>query len=361
MWLWSAKRSRTCGFTLVELLVVIAIIGILVALLLPAVQAAREAARRTQCNNQLKQIALAIQNYHDAQGQFPNGRTGTNEFSVAWTYSILPQLEEQTIHDAYNPDFPVHADENAAAMRVGIATYVCPSRRDPGADRDFDNNDQPAGSNSEPRGVAVRGDYAANAGLEEDMGMENNDYEEGQEDESEPINFLEWHTDLSLAGPIFSNSRVNARRVVDGLSKTLAVGERHIPRLEGEWADEERHAAQADTCYLSGDNLRVVLRGTEDGMAGSADDFPVSPGQRRWRQRGTQVFGGGNHPGVVMFAFLDGHTEPLSTARDGFADINPNGIGDVPNPNDPDDRDEVERWGWYMAMSTVAGSEVIAD
>lgn len=356
-----SSKPRRAGFTLVEVLVVIAIIGILVALLLPAVQAAREAARRTQCTNQLKQIGLAIQNFHDARGQFPNGRTERDEFSLAWTFSILPQLEEQAIHDAYDPAFPVHAEENAAAMRVGIATYVCPSRRDAGADRDFDNNDQPAGSNGEPRGVAVRGDYAANAGLEEDMGMEQNDYEEGQEDESEPINFQEWHQDLSLAGPIFSNSRVNARRVTDGLSKTFAVGERHIPPLEGDWPEEEQHAAQADTCYLCGDNLRVVLRGTEDGMAASADDFAVSSEQRPGRRRGTQVFGGGNHPGVVMFVFLDGHTEALSTSRSGFADVNPNEIRDVPNPNDPEDRDEVEQWGWFMAMSTVAGSEVVTD
>ncbi|MEN0112078.1 MAG: H-X9-DG-CTERM domain-containing protein, partial [Planctomycetota bacterium] len=131
--------------------------------------------------------------------------------------------------------------------------------------------------------------------------------------------------------------------------------------LDGDWPDEERHAGQADTCFLSGDNLRVVMRGTEDGMASSRDDLPVSQEQRPWRRRGTQVFGGGNHPGVVNFVFLDGHTESLSTARDGFADVNPNGIGDVPDPADPNDRDEVERWGWFMALSTVAGGEFALD
>jgi len=353
-------RSRS-AFTLVELLVVIAIIGILIALLLPAVQAAREAARRTQCNNQLKQIGLAIQNYHDLVGHFPNGRTRTDEFSLAWTYAILPQLGEQAIHDAYNADFPVHAEENAAAMRVGISSYVCPSRRPPGADRDFDNGGQGGGANGEPRGVAVRGDYAANAGLEEDMGMEQNDFEEGQENEDQEIDFVSWHPDLSLVGPIFSNSRVPARRVTDGLSKTFVVGERHIPRLEGNWPDEQRHAAAADTCFLSGDNLRVVLRGTEDGMGVAPDDFPVSPDIPHWRRSGTKSFGGGNHPGVTMFVFLDGHTEALVGSRTGFADVNPSDVGDVPNPRNPDDRAVLEQWGWFMAMSTVAGAEVVNE
>ncbi|MEQ8847299.1 DUF1559 domain-containing protein [Botrimarina sp.] len=354
--LCTADRRRR-AFTLVELLVVIAIIGILVALLLPAVQAAREAARRTQCTNQLKQIGLAIQNYHDLVGHFPNGRTGADEYSVAWTYSILPQLEEQAIHDAFDPRFPVHAEENAAAMRVGIAAYVCPSRRDPGADRDFESSDQ----DGAPRGVAVRGDYAANAGLEEDMGMEQNDYEEGQENEDEPIDFVRWHHDLSLSGPIFSNSRVNARRVTDGLSKTLVVGERHIPNLEGDWPEGQRHSAAADTCFLSGANLRTVLRGTEDGMATGWDDFPVSPDTPPWRRSGTKSFGGGNHPGVAMFVFLDGHTEGLSVSRSGFADVNPNDIGDVPSPREADDQEVLDRWGWFMAMSTVAGAEVVTE
>ncbi len=353
-------NSRRCGFTLVELLVVIAIIGTLIALLLPAVQSAREAARRSQCTNHLKQIGLAIQSYHDANGQFPNGRTATNEFSLAWSYAILPQLEQQAIYDAYDPSFPVHAEQNAGAMRVGIPTYVCPSRRSAGADRDFDNNDQGGGANGEPRRSAVRGDYAANAGLEEDMGMEQNDYEEGQENENEPIDFQGWHNDLTLSGPIFSNSRIQARRVTDGLSNTLAVGERHIPQLEGDWPDEQRDAGQADTCFLSGDNLRVVMRGTEDGLAAGPDDYPVAPNQSRWRRRGTQVFGG-EHPGIVLFVFLDGHTEALSIGRTGFAQVNPNGIRDVPNPAEPDDLDEIEQWGWLMALSTVAGSEIVSE
>ncbi len=102
-----AATQRKCGgFTLVELLVVIAIIGILVALLLPAIQAAREAARRTACANNLKQIALALLNYHDAHKQFPLGAYAAveedhpaEEDGLGWATQILPQLEEQAIYD----------------------------------------------------------------------------------------------------------------------------------------------------------------------------------------------------------------------------------------------------------------------
>ena len=293
-----------------------------------------------------------MQNYHDANGQFPNGRTSMDEFGVSWAYAILPQIEEQAIYDAYDPSLPVHAEANAAAMRSPVATYACPSRRPAAADRNFDNNDKGAGANGEPLGVAVLGDYAANAGLEEDTGMEGSDYLEGE------VDFRDGQVDWSLSGPIFSNSKIKARNVTDGMSKTLAVGEKHLPLLEGDWDASVSMAAQGDTCFLAGDKIETILRGTEDGLADGPNARPVAAGQR---PRGSQLFGG-MHPGVVMFVFLDGHTEALSTGRSGRAEtVNANQIRDVPSSLDPEDKALIDQWGWLMAMSTIAGEEVWTD
>lgn len=114
------------GFTLVELLVVIAIIGILIALLLPAVQAAREAARRSQCTNNLKQIALAVHNYHDTYKVFPIGNW-TTAYGT-WLVSLLPFIEQQALADRYQP-WPVgySAAGNLPVTTVQLAAYTCPS------------------------------------------------------------------------------------------------------------------------------------------------------------------------------------------------------------------------------------------
>ena len=97
------RRSRQ-GFTLIELLVVIAIIAVLIALLLPAVQQAREAARRTQCKNNLKQIGLALHNFHDTYGTFPLGQIDDDNNNYAWGFYILPYMEQGNIYEAIKED-----------------------------------------------------------------------------------------------------------------------------------------------------------------------------------------------------------------------------------------------------------------
>ena len=143
---WCASRSR--GFTLVELLVVIAIIGVLVSLLLPAVQAAREAARRIQCKNQIRQIGLATINFHDSFKYFPLGGTenwpefdryftggkpnGPLRQGLGWAYQILPFIEEEA---AQQTAAALHGQSafaaTAAISQIPITTYFCPSRRTP--------------------------------------------------------------------------------------------------------------------------------------------------------------------------------------------------------------------------------------
>lgn len=123
------NRNRS-AFTLVELLVVIAIIGIMVGLLLPAVQAAREAARRMQCGNNLKQIGLAIHNYESAYRQMPPSRIEINaplKHHAGWQVMVLPFLEQTALYEQYRKERSWFDQQNAAAITSKVTGFVCPS------------------------------------------------------------------------------------------------------------------------------------------------------------------------------------------------------------------------------------------
>ena len=113
------------GFTLVELLVVIAIIGILIGMLLPAVQQVREAARRSQCSNNEKQIALAMHSFESAYGKLPAGSIG--QTAGTWTIEIMPFIEQGAYKDQYDLNQPYWAGINATLLKNGINSYQCPS------------------------------------------------------------------------------------------------------------------------------------------------------------------------------------------------------------------------------------------
>lgn len=125
----SKKRS---GFTLIELLVVIAIIAVLVSLLLPAVQQAREAARRTQCTNNLKQIGLALHNYESSYGMFPPSRINISNpvFQQSWQVMILPQIEQTNLYNKYNFNTNWFDQSNDSVITQNIRMFRCPSAQD---------------------------------------------------------------------------------------------------------------------------------------------------------------------------------------------------------------------------------------
>jgi len=277
-----APNSRNpAAFTLVELLVVIAIIATLIGLLLPAVQSAREAARRSACSNNLRQVGTAIANHEGARKIFPTGRTVRDPFGYSWSFRLLPYMEGSTIFDAYVPDVPVWDDRNAGAMRSPVATYYCPSRRSPAADRNFDNNDQPP----VVLGKAAGGDYAANAGTFYNYAPEGG------------------RSDPRRAGPIHTYSKIRPAQVSDGLSKTFAVGERHVPPVDSSWPAEMVHLRQGDTAFFAADTPATQFRDTYRGLASTRDD------------RNERKFGS-THPGVVNFVFLDGHVRAMEVETD---------------------------------------------
>jgi prepilin-type N-terminal cleavage/methylation domain-containing protein len=176
-----ARRPQ--GFTLIELLVVIAIIAILIALLLPAVQQAREAARRTQCRNNLKQLGLAFHNYHDAFNALPFSWMLGNNLNVSpWSIQILPYMDQAPLYNQWNSSvpalneavalFPAAAvNGNLAVIRTPLAAHQCPSSPAPPTSN-YSLPANAAGPGVPPFALtwtAARGDYSAISGVRSDF------------------------------------------------------------------------------------------------------------------------------------------------------------------------------------------------
>jgi prepilin-type N-terminal cleavage/methylation domain-containing protein len=248
--LMATRNSSPRGFTLVELLVVIGIVGILVALIIPAVQAAREASRRTQCRNNLKQMALGANGHLANHRFFPAGGwgwgwAGDSNYGYdlmqpgGWMYNILPYIEEAALHDLgkgiTSEDDPARRAAIKQAIETVVPLYFCPARR-PAEPRPFVHyqNYINLGSAHRPR-VVARNDYAACAGDQVEVNCVG------------PSRYADWST--YSCWDQAPNDRMNGitvtrksglvgiKKVTDGASKTILYGEKYL-RVERYEADD---------------------------------------------------------------------------------------------------------------------------
>jgi prepilin-type N-terminal cleavage/methylation domain-containing protein len=320
-----AKGVRRSGFTLIELLVVIAIIAILIGLLVPAVQKVREAAARLQCQNNLKQIGLAVHAYHDVAKSLPPDRIA-NDWAT-WAVLILPYLEQGPAFRRWDltrryAEQPGPVGSAADPRPVDVPVYFCPSRRSPGALSVSYTLTTGAGPTltAPPGGI---GDYASVAGTA------NNDGALRVSQPSGTVNGVA----VSGTGP-FNNSGPGARilsfrsktnllSITDGTSNTLLIGEKYIRPNSLEGKNEDR------SIYDSGNanNFRRFIGRDLVGKPTSPPNFNPTAAPHplisdpTLKQDPTdpasglviplnQCFGS-PHPGVCQFVFGDGSVRPV--------------------------------------------------
>src|SRR5262249_6335569 len=302
--LWTKPRS---AFTLIELLVVIAIIAILIGLLVPAGQKVRDAAPRIQCANTLKQIGLAVHNYHDTYKKLPPSRM-ENYGGVTWAVFILPYLEQANFYKQWdiNRWYYDQGPNGNAIRQTQLPIFYCPARRSPGGVSQ--NNDAPEiPFPGAPAGVNVPGalgDYAAcNGDADADFIINPN----GVLIQAQ-VPYTSGQTNPTPAGQVPCttapcvvqswNSRTRIASVTDGTSNTFLIGEKYV-RLTSFGRDE-------DTALYNADRPDPTLR-----CAG-----PLFPLARTVTEPYNRQFGG-PHTGVCQFVFMDGAVHALSTTISG--------------------------------------------
>ncbi|HXG12016.1 MAG TPA: DUF1559 domain-containing protein [Gemmataceae bacterium] len=279
-------HSRRFAFTLIELLVVIAIIAVLIALLLPAVQKVREAASKTQCANNLKQLGLAVHNYHEAYRRLPPSRS--TDPGTSWAVHILPYIEQDAAYRLWRQPLTTsyYHPDNKAARETIVPLFFCPTRRSPNGPwlTESGNADRLQGNPSQPLVPGALGDYTACIGSRR-FGI---DYLSGNT--SAP------GTGAFTYGPA---GAMTFAHIPDGLSNTLLIGEKHIRRDE----QYDGFRKDYDSSIYNGDN-----GGPSTSVAGPG--APLALG--RFDTAGQRF--GSWHPGICQFVLCDGSVQALKVS-----------------------------------------------
>jgi prepilin-type N-terminal cleavage/methylation domain-containing protein/prepilin-type processing-associated H-X9-DG protein len=349
--------ARSRGFTLIELLVVIAIIAVLISLLLPAVQSAREAARRAQCINNLKQLGLGMANYESANGCYPQGSfwiwptsicgSTPNCWRHAWSHNVglLPFIEQSPIFNAYNMNVNCFDAPNTTTFGVGISTFWCPS--DPLVSQDWYGSGYL--SNHELFKMSSYGGSLGYFPNYPDARLGN------------PYGMLPFDSNYQAItaqtnGIIYYNSHVKIADITDGTSNTFSMGERAFGRLDPSiifcfmWWISGQLTDSMSTAFYPPNVDKIMSKSLGGSDIAGAQGFAAY----------TLSFGS-FHPGVTNFVFCDGSVRGLKDTIDTWAWDRSTGLPlGVTQPGLTFVVAPGTRIGVYQALASRNGSEVIS-
>lgn len=325
----SFERRRSLGFTLVELLVVIAIIGVLVSLLLPAIQAARESARRSQCLNNMKQLGLACQLFESSSKYFPTAGGAVEQFNdkneqvkaiygyenAGWMYQILPYIEQQALHDLRRGD---GTPNNAGFIKTfmiekPVSSYSCPSRVGRFAVNNVD--------------LYALGDYAGAMASHNDVDWNGFEWENDKPARANEETIV-WtgilvkggHVDITKGPQIWKWGKINTKSIEDGTSNTLLIAEKAVS--DKYWALPSFAYWEVYGYYTGADWPHMRQFGALTRATGNPrPEVPVLGDSDR-RSGGNATTGkeeqgfGSAHPGIICAVFGDGSARTISNDAD---------------------------------------------